>query len=201
MRLHPGAPRVDPREGVTLPRRMTDADRCLRSARLDLVAATLRHVDAELHDRDALARLLGARVPASWPPGEYDRGAQAFFRAQLLNDPTRVGWLTWYAIARHPDGTRDTLVAGAGFFGPPAEGAVEVGYSVVPEARGRGVATEVVGALVAFAFTHPAVDRVVAHTTDENVASTKVLQRSGFQRVGAGAEPGSVAYLRRRTGV
>lgn len=78
---------------------------------------------------------------------------------------------------------------------------MEVGYSVVPEARGRGVATEVVGALVAFAFSHPAVDRVVAHTSDENVASTKVLQRNGFDRVGAGVEPGSVAYLRRRTGI
>lgn len=177
---------------------MTDAERCLRTDRLDLVAATLRHVDAELQDRDALALLLGARVPASWPPGEYDRDAQSFFRAQLQRDPTRVGWLTWYAISRHGDGTRDTLVAGAGFFGPPAEGAVEIGYSVVPEARGRGFAGEVVGALVAFAFAHPAVERVIAHTTDENVASTKVLLRNGFHRVGAGAEPGSVAYVTRR---
>jgi RimJ/RimL family protein N-acetyltransferase len=179
-------------------RRMTDAERCLCSERLDLVAATLRHVDAELQDRGALARLLGARVPASWPPGEYDRSAQAFFRAQRVGDPTRVGWLTWNALTRHGDGTRDALVAAAGFFGPPADGAVEVGYSVVPEARGRGVATEVVGALVAFAFRHSAVDRVVAHTTDDNVASTKVLQRNGFHRVGAGAEPDSVAYVARR---
>lgn len=171
----------------------------LRSPRLDLVAATLNHVDAELQDHAALARALGATVPEAWPPGEYDRGAQEFFRCQLASQgPSIVGWLTWYAISRHADGGRDALVAGAGFFGPPAEGSVEIGYSVVPAARGRGLATEIVRTLLAHAFAHPAVDEVIAHTSDENVASTRVLLRCGFSRVGPGPEPGSVEYRVKR---
>ena len=67
-------------------------------------------------------------------------------------------------------------------------------YSVVPSARRRGFATEVVRALLAHAFAQPDVDEVVAHTSDENVASTRVLLRCGFSRVGAGPDPGSVAY-------
>ena len=35
-------------------------------------------------------------------------------------------------------------MAGAGYMGPPMEELVEIGYSVVPEARGRGFATEIV---------------------------------------------------------
>ena len=167
----------------------------LRTPRLDLVAATLRHVDAELQDHAALARALGANVPGEWPPGEYDRGAQEFFRGQLVaRGPAIVGWLTWYAVTRRADGGRDALVAGAGFFGPPAHRSVEIGYSVVPSARRRGFATEVVRALLAHAFAQPDVDEVVAHTSDENVASTRVLLRCGFSRVGAGPDPGSVAY-------
>lgn len=173
----------------------TETELLVRGPRLDLVAATLRHVDAELAGPAALAALLGADVPEAWPPGEYDRGAQEFFRGRLAADgPPLVGWLTWYALTRRDDGRRDALVAGAGFFGPPCRGSVEIGYSVIPAARGRGYATEIVGALVAHAFAHPGVDEVVARTSDENVASTKVLLRCGFRRVGPGAEPGAVAY-------
>ena len=174
---------------------MSDAHVILRTPRLDLVAATLSHVDAELQSHSALALVLGATVPAEWPPGEYDRPAQEFFRRELLSGgASRVGWLTWYAVTRNADGGRAALVAGAGFFGPPANGSVEIGYSVVPAARERGYATEVVRALVAHAFAHTAVDAVVAHTSDENVASTRVLLRCGFRRVGPGPDPGSVEY-------
>lgn len=171
----------------------------VRTPRLDLIAATLNHVDAELESHAALERVLGAAVPADWPPGEYDRAAQAFFRRELASGgSSRVGWLTWYAVTRNDDGGRAALVAGAGFFGPPVDGCVEIGYSVVPAARGRGIATEVVRALVSHAFTHPGVDEVVAHTSDENVLSTRVLLRCGFRRVGPGTDPGTVEYRTRR---
>ena len=172
----------------------------IKTSRLDLVAATLEHVEAEFQSRAALGSLLGADVPPDWPPGEHDRAAQEFFRGRLAAlGPSIVGWLTWYAVTRTPAGARGTLVAGAGFLGPPASGSVEIGYSVVPAARGRGYATEAVSALVAFAFEHAEVDEVVAHTSDDNPASSRVLLRCGFQRFGPGTEPGSVEYRRGRS--
>lgn len=179
---------------------MSHTELVVRTPRLDLIAATLQHVEAELQDRSALERLLDARVPSSWPPGEYDRAAQEFFRTQLASGgPSLVGWLTWYAVTRDPAGRREALIAGAGFLGPPADSAVEIGYSVVPEARGRGYATEIVKALVTHAFQSQGVNEVIAHTSDENVPSTQVLLRCGFTRVGPGSEPGSVEYRTRRT--
>lgn len=47
-----------------------------RCARLDLVATTLDHLDAELTDPERLAGLLGVEVPPGWSPGLYDEGAR-----------------------------------------------------------------------------------------------------------------------------
>jgi RimJ/RimL family protein N-acetyltransferase len=172
----------------------------LQTPRLDLIAATLDHVEAELNDRVALEGLLGVPIPEDWPPGEYDRNAQEFFRPQLASSggSSIIGWLSWYAVTRNPSGLREALVAVAGYLGPPKNATVEIGCSVVPAARGCGYATEIVNALVAHALTHPDVREVVAHTSDANGASTRVLLRCGFMRVGPGFEPGSVEYRTQR---
>lgn len=178
-----------------------DPELLLRTRRLDLVASTLGHIEAELQSPQALGPLLGVTVPPGWPPGEYDRHALEFFRERLrAGGPSHAGWYGWYAITRDASGQRHSLVADAGYLGPPSDGAVEVVYSVVPEARGQGYATELVEALVAHAFAHPDVRTIGAHTSDANVPSTKVLLRCGFRRVGPGAEPGTVEYRRERPG-
>ena len=167
----------------------------LRTRRLDLVAATLAHLEAELATPNALGCLLAVAIPPGWPPGEYDRQALEFFHAQLAaGGPEQVGWYTWYAITRNLRGQRELLIAGAGYFGPPADGTVQIGYSVIPSARRQGYASEIVTALLNHAFTVPAVQQVIAHTSDANVASTQVLLRCGFERVGPGVEPESVQY-------
>jgi len=161
---------------------------------------SLAHIEAELQSPAALEPLLGVTVPPGWPPGEYDRSALEFFRDQLrAGGPSHVGWYGWYAITRGSNGQPESLVAGAGYLGPPSGGTVEIGYSVIPDARGRGYATELVEALTARAFQHPEVHAVIAHTSDLNVPSTRALLRCGFLRVGPGPEPGSVEYRRERT--
>ena len=172
----------------------------LRTKRLDLVAATLAHLEAELASPTTLGPLLGVDIPTDWPPGEYDRHALEFFHTQLTaGGPDHVGWYTWYAITRNSQEQRESLVAAAGYFGPPSGGTAEIGYSVIPSARRQGYATEIVAALVRHAFAVPSVHQVIAHTSDANPASTQVLLRCGFERVGSGLEPESVQYRTRRT--
>ena len=174
----------------------------IRTRRLELVAATLTHVLAELSGREALASLLAVEVPASWPPGEYDRNALEFFRGKLeAAVPEEHGWYHWYVMSLGGTG-RDSLVAGAGYLGPPSsDGVVEIGYSVVPEARGQGYATEIVRALVVQAFESPAVQLVIAHAHESNAASSSVLSRCGFQLVGPAAADGNTRYERPRSAV
>lgn len=167
----------------------------IRTRRLVLVAATLEHIVTELEDPSGLGPLLGARVPGGWPPGEYDRGAIEYFRSRLEEDPVRyAGWLSWYVMTSEPPGALPALVAGAGFMGPPEDGAVVIGYSVVAEARGLGYGTEIVEALTGRAFAVGDVHRVVAETDASNVASRRVLERNGFARVGTGRDRTSIRY-------
>jgi RimJ/RimL family protein N-acetyltransferase len=174
----------------------------LRTTRLDLVATTLTHLEAELTPRDEatphpLEALLGALVPASWPPGMYDTDAMQFFRDQLLEQgPSSVGWFGWYAIARADAHRAAAVVASGGYFGPPVAGVVEIGYSVVPERRGEGIATELIEALADRALALAEVDCVVAHTADSNPPSQAALRRAGFVLAGTGAEPDLLRFER-----
>jgi RimJ/RimL family protein N-acetyltransferase len=65
----------------------------------------------------------------------------------------------------------------------PMRDAVEVGYWLFPHARGRGVATRVLGAMVEHAFAN-GIRRVEAHVRLANTASERVLERLGFTREG-----------------
>jgi RimJ/RimL family protein N-acetyltransferase len=173
---------------------------CLRTARLDLVAATVEHLSAELESPQRLAAVLGADVPASWPPGEYNRHSASFFRARLGEGGIAVaGWYSWYAIRRATASEPALLVASGGYCGPPSsDGTVDIGYSVVPECRGRGFAMELVQALVTRAFEAQLVNRVLTETHVDNIASTAVLKRCGFRHVAAGLEPGYLRFQRDR---
>ena len=62
---------------------------------------------------------------------------------------------------------------------------LEVGYALHQQYWGGGLATELVGALIAFAAKHPAIKSIVAVTTPENQASMAVLEKSGLTKKGS----------------
>ncbi|WP_405735621.1 GNAT family N-acetyltransferase [Streptomyces sp. NBC_01537] len=91
------------------------------------------------------------------------------------------GW-GLFAIQRSDD-----LVAlgGIGFHGPPSDdGVAEIGYDLVPAARGGGWATDAARLISRWALSRPEVRTVLATTDPENAASQRVLARVGFTRVG-----------------
>ena len=150
----------------------------LHTARLRLVPGTVELFDADPDEPERLAGLLGITDLSDWPPSgsDYDRDAIEVFRSQLLADPALVGWNSYYAC------WGDALVGCGGYFGPPAAGAVEIGYAIGRPWRRQGLASELVGALVARAAAG-GVQRVVAHTRPDNAASMAVLAGNGFVEV------------------
>lgn len=94
----------------------------------------------------------------------------------------------------------DGLVCGtAGFFAAPTphdDGVpeTEIGYGLVPDARGRGVATEAVAALVAAADA--AGVRIRASVAAENAASLRVLAHCGFTQLRGANEDGELVMVR-----
>jgi ribosomal-protein-alanine N-acetyltransferase len=174
----------------------------IRTPRLHLVAATAALLRAELAGPDALAAAVGARVPPDWPPELYDRDAVRYsLRAAeaSTHDPPR--WGSWYVVEPSPQGGPGTLVGVCGFHGPPTpDGDVEVGYGLLPAARGRGYATVAARALAALAFADPAVRRVVAETLPHLGASIRVMVRAGFAPADDPSSPEVVRYALPRPG-
>ena len=133
------------------------------SSKLDFVAATVEHLEAELQSREMLSSLLRVNIPEDWPPGEYDPPAIKYFLDQLKKNPDAYGWYNWYAILRSGRVEPGTLVGAGGFFGPPnPDGQIEIGYSIVPKFAGRGYATELVSFLIEYTATHANVKRIIA---------------------------------------
>ena len=91
------------------------------------------------------------------------------------------GLLAAYVVTESPE---DTILGGITLHHlDPMRDGVEVGYWLFQEARGRGVATRAVGALVEHAFDNGLI-RVEAHVRVGNRASERVLERLGFRREG-----------------
>jgi RimJ/RimL family protein N-acetyltransferase len=134
------------------------------------------------------ARRIHERAPQpgdAWAadyPFEGDLAAiGSFLRSTEQNGEQRP--FGYYQIRRQSDGL---AIGGVGFKGPAEEGMVEIGYGLVPSARGRGYATEALVALVQIAVGLGATT-IRADTDRDNVASQRTLEHAGFHLLGADA--------------
>ncbi|MGW0366172.1 GNAT family N-acetyltransferase [Streptomyces sp. NPDC002990] len=120
-------------------------------------------------------------------PAEGTRFAAGMVVKAHEDGSYRPGWGT-YAMVRATD---QLAVGGIGFHAAPdADGTVEIGYDVVPSARGNGHATQALRALSAWALARPGVSRVTATVEPDNAPSHAVVARAGFTRTGT-AEGGT----------
>lgn len=79
----------------------------------------------------------------------------------------------------------DRYLGGAGFHAPDwATPKVEIGYFLVPPARGTGVATDVVRLQIHYAFDQMLVNRIWGHCDAGNEASAGAMQRAGMREEG-----------------
>lgn len=162
--------------------------------RLRLVPATGESMLAERYDPRRFGELIEAALPADWPPAFLDQAAMTVVRRRLVDAPEQSGWWLWFAILRE---SRE-VVGTVGFVGPPEQGEVEVGYSFIERVWNQGLATEAVGALLAWALADQRVERIIAQTLADGLASQRVLAKLGFARRGAGREPGSLVHALER---
>jgi RimJ/RimL family protein N-acetyltransferase len=145
---------------------------------VDIPAAsvTLVAVDRQL----ARAILIAAPPPeAQWPDDYPTEGSLACATAVMVAiDEGRSDPFGSFCIVRRRDG----LTIGDALFhgGPDERGTVDIGYGLVPSARGHGHATDAVTGMIGWAFTRPSVARVTANTTDDNVGSVRVMERAGM---------------------
>jgi ribosomal-protein-alanine N-acetyltransferase len=58
----------------------------------------------------------------------------------------------------------------------------EVGYELLPEFHGKGIANEALSKIIEFGFDVMQLDKIEAYTHKENFASTRLLEKFGFAR-------------------
>jgi ribosomal-protein-alanine N-acetyltransferase len=137
---------------------------------LRLVKQTLEEVHAMI---DGMTPAEKAELSSDW-------------LAQLRASPPPDSWTLGFSVV-HLD--NDAVVGTCGFTGPPADGVVEIAYGISPEHQGKGYATEVAQTLTDYAFSSGKVRVVRAHTRPEPNASTRVLTKCGFRRIGEVIDP------------
>jgi RimJ/RimL family protein N-acetyltransferase len=107
-------------------------------------------------------------------------------RVQLAADPSRLPWSVRAMVRR---GDR-VMVGFVNFHGPPgvndvdSADAAELGWTVFPEHRRQGYATETALRLMDWARTEHGVRRFISSTTPDNAPSLRVHEKLGFRRTG-----------------
>lgn len=144
--------------------------RDIATERLTLVVPSADEARAQL---DRMSDEDRAEVSAEWI---------ASIQSATQSDP----WLHGYRILR----TSDRVVVGnCGFKGAPVDGVVEIAYGIEERERGKGYATEAAAALSHRALDDARVQVVRAHTLPVANASTRVLTKCGFTKVGEVVDP------------
>jgi len=133
---------------------------------------------------DELRTIASGQTPAAYASSlELDALPPAFVAARALRWAAQgfpEPWSTAFLIIRHEDGR---IVGGCGFKTPPRQGRVDVGYAVAPAAQKQGAATAALEMLVEVARGAGA-SELLAEIAPSNYASTRVVEKAGFQQVG-----------------
>jgi ribosomal-protein-alanine N-acetyltransferase len=147
----------------------------IETSRLTLVPFSLDLMKAVITEKTRLGEILKVTVPDSWPGQDLAEALPAFIK----NMEKEPGSSVWSGLIIHKKDK--VLIGDIGFHGAPdAQGAVEIGYSIIPEYRNQGYATEIVQALIHWAFQKPDIKVITAETLKDNIASIKVLTKAGM---------------------
>lgn len=161
----------------------------ITTSRLDLIPLTVETLEAFVSgDRERAATLLGAAIP-TWPE---DTRAFQLRLDRLVAEPELAEWFVRAIVDREAGevvghiGCHDR--PGAAYLEPWAPGGVELGYTVFTPYRRRGIVTEALAGMLAWARGE-GVSRFVLSIAPDNEASTAVARHFGFAVVDRVEDP------------
>ena len=153
----------------------------LRSAYRELSTRRLILRPPEAQDAPAIFEAFASDPEVTrflkWRPHRTLSDAHRAMAARLkgLEAGTEYSWL----LSLRTDGSILGIISAW-----PGERDVEIGFALGRQSWGRGIMTEAVRSVVAWAFEVTHVARVWATCDAENLASARVLEKAGLQREG-----------------
>jgi ribosomal-protein-alanine N-acetyltransferase len=105
-------------------------------------------------------------------------GATNFWLKNTKKHPQQFEWFTTWEIILKAE---NVAIGGIGFSGlPDIEGKSMTGYGLDMRYYGRGIATEALTAMIAWAFQNQDLKKIIADTPIQHVASQRVLLKNNF---------------------
>jgi RimJ/RimL family protein N-acetyltransferase len=157
----------------------------IKTKNLILAPHLPRHLRALLRGPEEFENVAGLHVA----DGIRDQllSASSGFLSRLEKAKAADPWEFGFAVIHKID---NKLIGLCGFPGPPDSGGVaEIAYGIAPAYQGKGYATEVANALIDFASRDKSVRLLCAHTLAETNASTRVLEKCGFEKMSETVDP------------
>jgi ribosomal-protein-alanine N-acetyltransferase len=156
---------------------------------MNLETVTTARLELPLWTAEDAVAVKSGLGPSNWHPHfprKDDRDAASLWRE---GDP----WGPRFVVHQHQ------VIGSIGFFGPPVpapDGVLEteVGYGLVEGARGHGMATEALRALLTEADAVGV--RVRASVSPDNATSIRVLAKCGFTELRGSNEDGELVMAR-----
>jgi RimJ/RimL family protein N-acetyltransferase len=159
------------------------AGEAIRSERLDLPLLSLDQLDRlAAGDGASVGADLRAILPIPWL--EEVRWLAGMRAQQLRLRPEDAPWLLRAILLRTADGGLEAIGYLNFHAGPDERGMVEVGYTLLPEARGHGYAIEAVRAAFEWATSVHRVHLFRASVAPDNERSLNLINKLGFRQTG-----------------
>ena len=152
----------------------------ISSARLDLVSLGPEILESLVRGSATQAEeMLGVPLPEDWVREE--EMLFAWRLKQIRDDPGSQPWLLRAIVVREPR----EFAGHFNFHAPPGdEDWVELGYSIQPDLRRRGYASEVAVHMMRWARDLHGVQKFRASVSPTNLASLAMIDKLGFHRIG-----------------
>jgi ribosomal-protein-alanine N-acetyltransferase len=141
-------------------------------------------------DLDAASSLINLTIPSDWLEAKWLMEMRLI---KMRENPALEPWLL-RAIGLRETKTMIGFIGfhtlpGAEYLNSYAPGSVEFGYTIFPDYRGKGYASEAAQALMDWATREHDVTRFVVSISPTNEPSLHIAKKFGFRKVGTVTDP------------
>jgi RimJ/RimL family protein N-acetyltransferase len=159
----------------------------IHSPRLELIALSPDFLEASIRgDLETAARLVDLIIPQEWLEAKW---LMELRLEKMRENPILQSWLLRGIALRE---TR-TMIGYIGFHTMPgadylksyAPGSVEFGYTIFPDYRRKGFASEAAQAMMDWASREHSVTRFILSISPTNEPSIRLAQKFGFRKIGS----------------
>lgn len=144
--------------------------------RLKIIPFTKGIIQAAIQQDNEQLFKLGIMPTIEWPEPDLVE-ALPYFNQQIIDNGI-TGYNSWLIL----DNQTNDIIGSLGFINEPDDnGAIEIGFGIIPSKRRQGYCEEATNALIKWAGIKPEVRMITAQCDEDNERSIKLLKSIGFK--------------------